>query len=484
MDQKTIQPHIFFFPHMSHGHMIPTIDIAKLFASKGIKTTIISTPHNLSLFSKAIERSKLSGFEIGVLALKFPAVEVGLPEGCESDHMVETQEELQKFLKATTLLAQQLEQLLKDHQPNCLVADIFFPWATDVAAKFGIPRLVFHGTNFISLCVSHHLMKMDLSIVSDSEPLVIPNLPHEHKLAGNQIPDFMKQESELRSFGKAAAESEWRSHGVLVNSFYELEPAYADHYRNFLGIKAWHIGPTFLCNKEIEDKAKRGPKASLDEHEFLKWLSSKEPNSVIYVSFGSVVKFDDAQLLEIALGLEASGQQFIWVVKKEKSDQENKEDWLPEGFEDRVEGRGLVIRGWAPQVPILEHQATGGFVTHCGWNSTMEAVTAGVPMATWPAFADQFYNEKLVTEILGIGVRVVEGAKKWARFGGDRVKKENIEKAVTEVMVGKDAEEMRSRAKALGEMARKSVEEGGSSYKDLNALIQELGLHRIAPPQS
>ncbi|PQQ08347.1 UDP-glucose flavonoid 3-O-glucosyltransferase 7 [Prunus yedoensis var. nudiflora] len=114
----------------------------------------------------------------------------------------------------------------------------------------------------------------------------------------------------------------------------------------------------------------------------------------------------------------------------------------------------------------------------------MEAVTAGMPMATWPAFADQFYNETLVTEILGIGVRVVEGAKKWARFGGDRAKKGDIEKAVTKVMVGEEAEEMRSRAKVLGEMARKSVDEGGSSYKDLNALIQELGLHSIAPPQS
>ncbi|CAL2278045.1 unnamed protein product [Prunus armeniaca] len=157
------------------------------------------------------------------------------------------------------------------------------------------------------------------------------------------------------------------SNETLVCNFYEHEPAYADHYRKFLGIKAWHIGPTFLCNKDTY--------AYLDEHECLKWLNSKTPNSVVYVSFGSVIKFDDAQLLEIALGLEASGQQFIWVVKKEKSDEENKEDWLPEGFEKRVKGRGLVIRRWAPQVPILEHQAVEGFVTHCGWNSVIEAVS-------------------------------------------------------------------------------------------------------------
>ncbi|KAL6218877.1 hypothetical protein ACLB2K_012084 [Fragaria x ananassa] len=318
--------------------------------------------------------------------------------------------------------------------------------------------------------------------VSDSEPLVIPNLPHEFKIPGNQIPGFMKQESELKRFGQSAAESERRSFGVIVNSFYEIEPAYVDHYRNVLGIKAWHIGPTFLCHKEIEDKAHRGLENSIHGHECQKWLDSKKPNSVIYVSFGSVVKFDDAQLMEIALELEASRQQFIWVVKKdEKKDQESNEDWLPEGFEKRVEGRGQVIRGWAPQVQILEHVAVGGFVTHCGWNSTLEAVSAGVPMATWQAFADQFYNEKLVTQILGIGVGV--GVSNWARFGGERVKSEAIKKVVKQIMVGEEAEEMRSRAKKFGEMARMSVKEGGSSYKDLNRLIEELGIHTAAPNQ-
>ncbi|PRQ22952.1 putative flavonol 3-O-glucosyltransferase [Rosa chinensis] len=215
-------------------------------------------------------------------------------------------------------------------------------------------------------------MKMDLTEVSDSKPLVIPNLPHEFKIPGNQIPDFMKQECELKRFGQSAAESERSSFGVVVNSFYEIEPAYADHYRNVLGIKAWHIGPTFLCHKEIEDKARRGLANSIDGHECQKWLDSKKPNSVIYVSFGSVVKFDDAQLMEIALGLEASG------------------------------------------------------------------------------------------------------------FGGERVKSEAIEKVVKQIMVGEEAEEMRSRAKKHGEVARRSVVEGGSSYNDLNGLIAELRIHTTA----
>ena len=247
---------------------------------------------------------------------------------------------------------------------------------------------------------------------------------------------------------------------ALLYSFYELELAYVDHYRNVLGTKSWHIGPVSLCNINTADK-----------HDCLKWLDSKKPNSIVYVCFGSVANFNDAQLFEIALGLEASGQEFIWVVRREKDD-EGREEWLPEGYEKIMEGKGLIIRGWAPQVLILDREAVGGFVTHCGWNSTLEGVSAGVPMVTWPVSAEQFYNEKLVTQILKIGVGV--GAQRWAKLLGDSVKSDAIEKAVTRIMVGEEAKEIRSRAKVLGAMARSAVEEGGSSYSDLNALIEEL----------
>jgi hypothetical protein len=139
-------------------------------------------------------------------------------------------------------------------------------------------------------------------------------------------------------------------------------------------------------------------------------------------------------------------------------------------------GKGLIIRGWAPQVLILDHEAVGGFVTHCGWNSALEGISAGLPMVTWPVFAEQFYNEKLITDVLKIGVGV--GVQQWVRLVGDRIKREAIEKAVKEIMVGERAEEMRSRAKVFGEMASRAVEEGGSSYSDLGALIEELRSYR------
>ena len=124
---------------------------------------------------------------------------------------------------------------------------------------------------------------------------------------------------------------------------------------------------------------------------------------------------------------------------------------------------------------ILDHEVVGGFVTHCGWNSTLEGVTAGVPMVTWPVTAEQFYNEKLVTQVLKNGISV--GALQWIRMVGGDIKRQAIQKAVRQIMVGEEAEEMRSKAKVLGEMARGAIDEGGSSYSDLNTLIEEWKLH-------
>lgn len=184
--------------------------------------------------------------------------------------------------------------------------------------------------------------------------------------------------------------------------------------------------------------------------------------------------FQTAQLQEIANALESSGQEFIWVARNKANDEEGV-DHFPAGFEARTEGRGLVMKGWAPQVQILEHEAVGGFVTHCGWNSLLEGVVAGVPMVTWPLSAEQFSNEKLVTDMLGMGIPV--GADEWAKRGEERVapiKSEKIERAVVQLMVGEEGERMRNRARELGDVAKRAVQKGGSSDIDFNSLIQEI----------
>ncbi|EOA19163.1 hypothetical protein CARUB_v10007840mg [Capsella rubella] len=481
-DHSPRRLHVMLFPIMAHGHMIPTVDMAKLFSTRGAKSTILTTPLNAKILQKQIDAFKNlnPGLDIGIHIFDFPCVELGLPQGCEnadfftSDNYVGRQDLTLKFILSTRFFKDQLEKLLETTTPDCLIADMFFPWATEAAEKFNVPRLVFHGTGYFSLCSEYCIRahQPQNRVTSSSETFVIPDLPGNILMTKEQISD-LDEESEVGRFMIEVKESEVKSSGVVVNSFYELEPDYADFYKSFIQKQAWHIGPLSMYSRGFEEKAGRGKKASIDEVECMKWLDSKKPDSVIYISFGSVANFKNEQLFEIAAGLEASGTNFIWVVRKNTGD---KGEWLPEGFEERVEGKGMIIRGWAPQVLILDHQATGGFVTHCGWNSLLEGVAAGLPMVTWPVGAEQFYNEKLVTQVLRTGVSV--GAQKHVRGTGDFISREKVDKAMREVLVGEEAEERRKQAKKLAEMAKAAVEEGGSSVNDINSFIEEFTVRR------
>ncbi|XP_050901594.1 scopoletin glucosyltransferase [Lathyrus oleraceus] len=482
MDNRCNPLHMFFFPFMGHGHMIPSIDMAKLFASKGVKSTIVTTPLNKPTISKAIQHFKNHSNNIHIQTINFPSVEVGLPEGCENVDLIPSPLHAPAFFKATRLMQEPFEELLLQQQPHVIVADMFFPWATDSAAKFGIPRIVFHGTSLFSLCTSHCLKKHEpyKNVSSDTEQFLIPDLPGNIKMTILQMPSLVTKDDPvsqgLARLFREIWESDEKSYGVIVNSFYELEGVYAHFYSEVVGIKNWHIGPLSVHNrddKEEEITSYRGKEAAVDKHECLKWLDTKEINSVVYLCFGSTTLFLDSQLREIAIGLEASAKDFIWVVRRKK---EEVEEWLPEGFEERMEGKGLIIRGWSPQTLILEHEAIGAFVTHCGWNSILEGVCAGVPMITWPVAAEQFYNEKLVTEVLKIGVPI--GVKKWVGLVGDKIESDAVEKGVKRAMEGEEGEEMRNRVKVLAHNAKKAVEEGGSSYLQLNALLEELSLFR------
>ena len=242
--------------------------------------------------------------------------------------------------------------------------------------------------------------------------------------------------------------------------------------------KVWCVGPVSLCNKNDLDKAQRGNKASIDEHQCLKWLDSREPNSVVYACLGSLCNLISSQLIELGLPLEASKRPFIWVIKGGDKLQEM-ENWIAEDqFEERIKGRGLIIRGWAPQVLILSHPAIGGFLTHCGWNSTLEGICAGIQMLTWPLFADQFLNEKFVVQVLKIGYRIgVEDPLKWGEEEkiGVLAKKEDIKMAIDRLMdEGEEREARQKRAKELSQMAKEAVEEGGSSDLNIKLLIQDI----------
>ncbi|KAK8303148.1 hypothetical protein V6Z11_D04G130600 [Gossypium hirsutum] len=454
------QLHFVLIPLMAQGHMIPMIDLAKLLAERRVMVSLITTPHNASRFDSVIQRATQSELQIQVVKIPFPCREVGLPVGYENLDTLSSRDLLKRFYNALGMLQEPLERFLEQQKPlpSCIISDKCLSWTSKTAERFNVPRIVFHGMGCFSLLCSHNvkLHKAHLSVASDTEPL--PDL--------DDVRNKM-QEAEMSAFG------------VVINSFNELEQGCVEEYQKAIKKKVWTIGPVSLCNRINLDKFERGNKASIKEQKCMKWLDSKEPRSVIYACLGSLCRLVPAQLIELGLGLEASQQPFIWVVKTSDERAEELEKWFSEQkYEERIKGRGLLIKGWAPQVLFLSHPAVGGFITHCGWNSTIESVCSGVPMITWPQFSEQFFNEKLIVQILKIGVGVgVEVSVRWGEEEklGVLVKKHQVEKAIDMLMDGgEEGENRRVRARELAEIARKSLENGGSSYCNMSLLVRDI----------
>ncbi|KAI3732989.1 hypothetical protein L1987_64203 [Smallanthus sonchifolius] len=209
---------------------------------------------------------------------------------------------------------------------------------------------------------------------------------------------------------------------------------------------------------------------SENRHNCLQWLDLQPANSVIYVSFGTTTTFSNEQIKELAIGLERSQQRFIWVARAADTGDvfggDAKIVDLPVGYEERVAGRGLVVRGWAPQVEILAHSATGGFMSHCGWNSTTESISMGVPIATWPMHSDQPRNAFFITNVLRIGLVVID----W-EHRDELVSSAVVEDVIRRLINSREGEEIQKRAAALADTIRRSVAEGGECRKETDSLI-------------
>ncbi|KAJ0971695.1 hypothetical protein J5N97_019654 [Dioscorea zingiberensis] len=425
MDAKDL--HVFFLPFLAPGHMIPMIDMARLFSSHGVKSTIVTTTANSSLISPTLCRANANAtLPINLLLLPFPSADVNLPSGHENLIYFPNPDVPEPFLAAIKLLETPFKLLLHEHQPDCIISDVFFTWST----TFGIPSILFHGSSFFTATVSGVVARLKLqeSTSGYQEPFIVPGLPHRITLRKSLVPGMLLDESELRSQMGASAR---RSFGMIGNTFYELENDYVDLMKSWpSAIKFWNVGPVSLCNRDELDMAARGGGGmanSIEADECLVWLSKHRPNSVLYVSFGSMGRFTGAQLEEIAAGLEAAGHPFIWVVR------DVGDEWMPNGFKERVldEKRGLIMNGWAPQMLLLNRVEVG----------------------------------------VEVGVRVCSSREEERVL----VKREEIKKAVEELMGdGEEKERRRERAEELKKMAEKAVEVGGSSYEDLSRLIEEL----------
>ncbi|KAH8491873.1 hypothetical protein H0E87_021461 [Populus deltoides] len=413
MASQSHQLHFVLFPLMAQGHMIPMFDIAKMLAHHGVIVTIVTTQLNAKRVAIPLARAAESGLQIKSVEIPFPCQEAGLPNEMENFDMLPSLGLGYELFMAANMLREPVERLFEvlTPRPSCIISDMCLPYTSDVATKFGIPRISFNGFScFCTLCLHNiQINKILESVNSESELFVVPGLPDHIEMATNQLPYVML---DVKDFSAQVSGAEMLRYGFIINSFEELEPAYVQEYKRATG---------------------------------------------------------------------ASNKPFIWVTRGGEKSREL-ENWFEEnGFKERTKGRGLIIQGWAPQVAILSHSAIGSFLTHCGWNSVLEGISAGLPMVTWPLFGDQFCNEKLVVEVLKIGVRV--GSEVTIRWGeeekfGVLVKKEQVKNAVNSLMNdGEESEERRRIVQELRKMAYKAVEEEGSSYLSMKLLIEDIRKH-------
>lgn len=257
--------------------------------------------------------------------------------------------------------------------------------------------------------------------------------------------------------------------GIIVNTFESLEPKALIAISDGVCVPDGPSPPVFSV----------GPLISSDDGgdrwECLKWLDLQPSRSVVFLCFGSLGLFSKEQLEGIALGLEGSGKRFLWVVRSPPSIDKNKlffvppepdlDLLLPEGFLDRTKDRGFVVKSWAPQVAVLNHDSVGGFVTHCGWNSVLEAVSAGVPMVAWPLYAEQRINKVVLVEELELALPINESE-------GGFVTADELAKRVTELMDSGEGERVRARVEEAKEGARAAMSSNGSSLVALAKLVE------------
>lgn len=473
---------VFFIPFFAMGHIVPMVDLARQFAVRGVDSTMVVTPANADFIRRAIDRDAQAGLPLRLLTYPFPAADVGLPEGQENLSTVPPPDEHKIYIAVPVVQAAH-DRILRRHRPDAVISDILFSWTTAITAELGIPRVTYHAVGAFPQCVMNSLAKSrahDEFIPDDSRPFVVPDLPHPIEMVRSELPEFLQRTDLLTESFDKLKKGQHEGFGAVVNTFYELEPAYADLYRATDCRRGWFVGPLSLCHRgkdETTVKAERGgdESSASNKDRCMAWLKTQAPASVAFVCFGSWCHFNGKQLREIAMGLEASGVPFLWVVREEDW---ASADWVPAGVEERLSGRALVVRGWAPQAAILCHPAVGAFMTHCGWNSVTEAVAAGVPMITWPLVFEQFINERLVVGLLRVGMRLYGGFRSTLREEAAKVVvgREVIAQVVGRFAPGVDeeVEGMRSRAKELAAAARAAVEEGGTSYRDLDNLIEAL----------
>lgn len=350
---------------------------------------------------------------------------------------------------------------------------MFLGWTVDVAREFGTFHAIFSGAGGFGLGCYYSVWWNMPHKERDWHEFSLPDFQEAGKFHVTQLATSMSEAVGTDPWSEFHAKNlpKWlESDGMLFNTVEELDFLGLNFFRRITGKHVWPIGPVVLTG----DRRRHVMKDSDAEVSFKQWLDSKEERSVLYISFGSNNTISASHMMRLAMALEKSGKNFIWVVRPplgfDINSEFRAEEWLPEGFKERMRDRGVVVENWAPQLEILSHGSVGAFLSHCGWNSVLEALNQGVVMIGWPMNGEQFFNVKLLEEKIGVCVEVARGTS----FD---VRQEDLMSKIDLVMgESKKAMEMRNKAcevKATIQMATKDEGElKGSSVKAMDEFLQ------------
>jgi UDP-glucosyl transferase 73C len=469
-------PHLLLLPSLGIGHLIPFSELAKRLAARGFLVSFfVSSSHGLS-----IARKKMAD-TANIRIVELHLSQEIKPEATENESNA-TDQIPPILLFNHTLLQDAFQKLLFSEDDNgfqlnpplCIVTDFLLSWTVSMATQLGIPRVNVecssaYSQNLFEILWSN--LPRSLERTNSGRYIV----SHEAKctlLSRSHMPPELPDADETHWTYKANGEyfrlskQSWMS---ITNTFHALEGDHVNEFQKRYAGPVRSIGP-LLPDSFLSGQYLTTPTAQLAAAE-LEWLDHRSPGSVVYVSFGSQCFISSSQITELALGLEASGKPFLWVLKLPASDENNPN---LDDFYRRTEQQGRIVSGWTDQLAILSHPSVGAFISHCGWNSALEAISIGVPLICWPLVGDQYFNARLIVDEAKVGIEVAKSDEE-----DQMVTRDEIEKSVRTLMDDdhrgdERIKSLKENCKKFKELAKKAVSEDGSSSMNFDVFVEDI----------
>lgn len=470
----TTRPHAVFISFPLQSHMKGLMKLAKLLYNRGFYITFVNTEFNQNRLINANGPEKLEIFP----DFKFETIPDGLPPSkpnASQDVYLLCKSIRRDFLNHFRQLLAKLNDGSRSTfpPPTCIVADGFMPFAVTAGKEFGIPVFLYYtipACSYMGFYQYGALLEKGFTPLKDESYLtngyldtVIDWIPGIKEIRLRDLPSlFQTTDTTCEAFNLIleSAQKVAEATGFGLHTFDALEPDVLQVLSTMFP-RFYTIGPLqLLLNEAHNDQDSLGYDLWKVESECLDWLETKDPRSVLYVNFGSLTIMSHESLLEFAWGLANSKKSFLWIIRPDLVIGDAA--ILPSEFSEHIKERGF-IASWCPQEEVLNHGSIGGFLTHCGWNSIIESLTAGVPMICWPYFADQPTNCRFVCNAWEVGMEI-----------DSNVKRENVEKLIRELTEGEKGMKMKRKAMEWKKLAFEATSRDGSSSLNLDKLVNML----------